>query len=35
MTSHLRHCNAGSVDRVAKEDDMTLDNEQVIRQVTP
>ena len=35
MTSHLRHRDPGSVDRMAKEDDMTLDCGQIIRQVTP
>jgi hypothetical protein len=35
MTAHLRHRDPGSVDRMAKEDDMTLDNGQIIRQVTP
>jgi hypothetical protein len=35
MTSHLRHRDPGSVDRMAKEDDMTLDNGPITWQVTP
>ena len=31
-TSHLPHSNPGPVDRMVKENDMTLDNEQIIRQ---
>ena len=34
-TSHLLHSNPGSVDRMAKENDMTLDNEQIASFVGP
>jgi len=34
-TSHLPCSNPGSVDHMVKEDDMTLDNEQIIGRVTP
>ena len=34
-TSHLPHRNPGPISCKVRENDMTLDNEQIIRQVTP